>query len=150
MTPGQAMERENGALKNGCSCVPNAREALTILLVEDNRLVREVTGEVLRAAGHKVLKASGPAQALNYFRRDFKEIDLVISDVVMPGKTGIELAAELKCKRPNLTVLLTSGYPQASVSGKGEEGSIGYLTKPYSAAALLEKIDELLSEKELP
>jgi PleD family two-component response regulator len=82
----------------------------TILLVEDEGFVRKVTAEVLESAGYKLVIACSAAEALEAHRRLSAPIDLLLADVVMPGMSGCDLAAEFQSLRPRIRVLLVSGY----------------------------------------
>jgi DNA-binding NtrC family response regulator len=90
--------------------VPGAESPrAVILLVEDEGFVREVTGAVLESAGYRVLKAANAAEARFVFHSE-KEVQLLLTDVVMPGQNGYELAKGLQHIRPELKTLFTSGY----------------------------------------
>jgi len=84
-------------------------EKPVILLVEDESLVRKVTCEVLQSAGYRVLKAKNSAEAARIFLQHGKEIDLLLTDVVMPGRSGRELARELRAICSDLKTIFTSG-----------------------------------------
>ena len=114
-----------------------------ILLVEDEALVREVTAEVLQSAGYWVLKAGNAVEARSLFRGFQRQVQLLITDLVMPGQDGRLLAHELSAIRPGLKTLLTSGYPEAR-HGTPEPGW-HYLPKPFSVDSLLGKVREMLS-----
>lgn len=125
-----------------------ARQAArpVILLVEDQDFVREVTSQVLRSAGFVVLKAQNAAEASRLFHQHRGQIQLLLTDLVMPGKSGRELAHELKALSPDLKTVLTSGYPEAP--GSGDDGFC-YLPKPFSMASLLQNIRQVLATEEL-
>ena len=114
-----------------------------LLVVEDDPRVREVTSQVLSLAGYSVLKAATANAALTTFRRYGKKLQLVITDLVLPGKDGRALAAEMKAVRPELKILLTSGYPETALNTSAIEG-IEYLSKPFSADSLLNKVHQVL------
>jgi PAS domain S-box-containing protein len=111
----------------------------TILLVEDAPSVRTVTRAILEEAGYGVLEAADGAAALDLVRKTAGRIDLVLSDVVMPGLSGRELAARLAEARPDTRVVLMSGYTEPA--GTGEPS---LLVKPFTTAALLSRLDEEL------
>jgi two-component system cell cycle sensor histidine kinase/response regulator CckA len=125
--------------------VPN-RQIPTILLVEDENFVREVAGEILRSAGYRVLEARNAAEAALVFHDHREEVQLLLTDVVLPDRSGCDLALELLTLGASLRALLVSGYPENSVTRKGL-GHLGcfYLPKPFSAAALLHTVKEVLS-----
>jgi PAS domain S-box-containing protein len=117
---------------------PKARGA-TILLVEDAPSVRTVTRAILEEAGYGVLEAADGAAALDLVGKTAGRIDLVLSDVVMPGLSGRELADRLADARPDTRVVLMSGYTEPA--GTGEPS---LLLKPFTTEALLSRLDEEL------
>jgi len=119
----------------------------TILLVEDQAAILMLGEEELQEAGHEVLTASNGAAALKVAAAYPGTIDLLVTDVVMPGMSGPELAAHLERARPGLAVLYTSGYTDHALFQRGvvEEGT-AFLPKPYQPSALVGKVAEMLSE----
>ncbi len=115
----------------------------TILLVEDEEFLRELAGEVLECAGHRVLKARDAEAATALFRRHGKIVDLLLTDVVMPGESGRHLAKRMRELQPTLKVVFISGHAE-NLAGNGEPATC-YLQKPFCADSLLEKIDQLLA-----
>jgi PAS domain S-box-containing protein len=117
-----------------------------ILVVEDDPEVLDVTVEILRGFDWEVLTAPDGPSALSVLRRD-ADIDVLFSDIVMPGAmNGLELAREARRLRPQLRVLLASGYPAsvlASDHGAGEEDEFPFLSKPYRAVELANKLRAL-------
>src|SRR5690349_18994608 len=101
---------------------------MTILAVDDEPLVRTLVATVLEDNGYAVLTADSGACAMAVFREHSEEVDLLISDVVMPGMDGPSLAAELRTQRPDLKVLLMSGYCEPEQLSHGFE----FLAKPFS------------------
>ena len=118
----------------------------TILLVEDEEAVRELIETILSARGYEVIVADSPWQAEEIAQKFSGDLDLLLTDVVMPGTSGRELAARIMAKRPNTRVLYMSGYTENVVTSGGllEEG-LAFLQKPFSPASLLQKIREVLS-----
>ncbi len=117
----------------------------TILLVEDESSVRRIVATLLQDAGYRLLEAGGGDEALKLFESHDGDIDLLITDVVMPGMSGTDLASELLRRRPDLKVLLMSGYSPdygslGELAGKGVE----LMQKPFSRDRLSDKIRELL------
>jgi two-component system, cell cycle sensor histidine kinase and response regulator CckA len=102
----------------------------TILFVEDEDFVRDVTGEVLRSAGYQVLAVRNASEALAVYNEYLGEIDLLLSDVILPGETGRSLAKNLKLKNPALAVLLVTGYVEQMASQEAEHSEC--LAKPFS------------------
>ena len=113
----------------------------TILVVEDNEMVREMVREMLEGYGFKVLLAADPARAIEVASLHRAQIDLLVSDVVMPGMNGPELYEQLVVQMPDLRVVYISGYPMnPSIRGGTLEEAVNYLQKPFTAEALLERI----------
>jgi PAS domain S-box-containing protein len=119
----------------------------TILLAEDELDVRDVAREFLESGGYKVIEARDGAEALRLVEKHQGAIDLLVTDMVMPGMTGQELGALLQQKRDGLRVLYMSGYSEraAAESVQGNE-SMRLLTKPFSRWALLRAVHELLKQ----
>jgi CheY-like chemotaxis protein len=121
----------------------------TILLVEDEPFVREVTCEVLMSCGFKVFSTGGATEAIQSFLDHDRKVDLLLTDLVMPERSGRDLALELKAVCPGLKVLFTSGYPQ--VLDIAEEcASTSFLAKPYSVRILVQKVEQMLGETDSP
>jgi DNA-binding NtrC family response regulator len=124
---------------------------ITVLVVEDENFVREITCDVLEAAGFRVLKAGTADEARTVFRRHRKGVQLMLTDVVLPGQNGRDLAGQLSKFSPTLVTILVSGYPVNAVTREGLwEEKMFYLPKPYSAESLLDKVREVLGEERLP
>ena len=117
--------------------------SLMILLVEDEDSVRETTAWVLRRAGHRVLPAATPIEGIALFGMYLREIDLLITDIVLPEMPGSALASELLATRRDLPVLFVSAYPDATPPRETTDRHMGFLAKPFSAATLLASIAEL-------
>ena len=120
---------------------PSARGE-TVLLVEDEEPLRELLARALRAKGYEVLPAADGSQGLQLARDRTGRLDLLITDVVMPHLSGVELALALLRERPALRVLYMTGYSEASVPPPGE--STSFLQKPFAAQALLAEARRLL------
>jgi len=118
----------------------------TILLVEDEAFVRKVTHEVLQSAGYGVVTAKNALEAIEQ-RERLPEIDLLLTDVVLPGKNGRALASDLRSRQPNLPVLFVTGYPLQLAEIEAAEPAAACLPKPFSAAALLRKVRQILNGK---
>jgi CheY-like chemotaxis protein len=115
----------------------------TVLLVDDEITVRRLVASALRARGYAVFEASGGREALPYGECKEPVIDLLISDVVMPGMTGPELAQKLKAANPSLRVLYLSGYAGATGTENGIDHG-NFLQKPFGMDVLWEKVRTLL------
>lgn len=114
----------------------------TILLVEDEAFVREVTGEVLRSAGFQVLAAGSAVEAESLFDACRGDLQLLLTDMVLPGETGRMLAEKLRRKKTELKVLLVTGYAEEMAAL--EAGQMECLRKPFSTATLLWRVRQLL------
>ena len=109
----------------------------TILLVEDEAIIRELTVQILESDGYQVLEAMDGAEALSVADEHGATIDLLLTDVLMPGMNGTELADELRLLHPGLRVLFMSGYEDGQVDTEEVEGGdTGFLPKPFSTEAL--------------
>jgi CheY-like chemotaxis protein len=118
----------------------------TILLVEDEAFVREITCEILESAGYQVLKARNAAEADTRFRGHRKKVNLLLADVVLPGQNGRDLANDLRAMNSALGVIFISGYPLNIVTQKRlVEDGMFYLPKPFSAESLLQKVRQVLA-----
>jgi two-component system, cell cycle sensor histidine kinase and response regulator CckA len=116
----------------------------TILLVEDEDVVRDMTGRILAEQGYRVLTASCGADAIE-LARDHREIDLVVTDVVMPGMKGPELVERLLGGRPSLKVLYVSGYAADALGlGGARDTDRPFLAKPFTAADLARRVRDVL------
>jgi CheY-like chemotaxis protein len=121
------------------------RGSETVLVVEDERSVRELAARVLRGLGYTVLEAVNGAQALAVAAQHGGQIDLLFTDVVMPQMGGKDLAERFRAVRPATAVLFTSGYTADSVLRDGiMEHAIAFLPKPFSPPALARKVREVL------
>ncbi len=118
----------------------------TILLVEDEAFVREVTHEVLESAGYCVVTARNAMEALTE-RERMSHVDLLLTDVVLPGKSGRALARDLRSRQPGLAVLFVTGYATQLAEIETVQPAEACLPKPFSAAVLLRKLRELLNGK---
>ena len=132
----------------GAHVEPVAGGAETVLLAEDDPSVRAVVSDVLAQKGYRVLRAADGQAALETARGQSREIHLLLTDIVMPGMTGRELAEALAVERPGVRVLFMSGYTDDAVVRHGvlSEG-MPYLQKPFTPRALTAKVREVLDRK---
>ena len=118
----------------------------TILLVEDHKDVRRFAKAALTSNGYKVIDAANGIEAIGLSARYPSVIHLLVSDVVMPGMNGRELADLLKVQRPEMKVLFISGYTADVIVQRGVVDNVnGFLAKPFSRAGLMAKLREVLA-----
>jgi PAS domain S-box-containing protein len=121
--------------------------AETILLVEDEEEVRPLIADALRSYGYRVIEAANGAEALDLVDREDGTIDMLLSDVVMPGMNGRELSERILAERPTIKVLFTSGYPADTIIRHGiAEANTAYLEKPYLPDELARKVRDVLDD----
>ena len=121
------------------------RGAGTVLVVDDEELVRLSAEALLLECGYKVLLAENGAEAIDIFRDNYSLIDLVLLDLVMPMKSGKETYEQLKMIHPHVKVLLSSGFKQdARVADILANGARGFIQKPYSLFSLSREVSDLL------
>jgi PAS domain S-box-containing protein len=117
----------------------------TVLLVEDEPAVREMTQAALQRHGYTVLPAASGAEALRIARANQGAINVVLTDVVMPGMSGPQLVEQLREEHPRLAALFMSGYTSDAVLRHGiETGEADFLQKPFSTSALAAKLRQVL------
>jgi two-component system cell cycle sensor histidine kinase/response regulator CckA len=122
-----------------------ARGGEVVLLVEDQPEVRQVARRMLQLQGYQVLEARDGPEALEVQTRHVGPIDILITDVIMPGMSGRHLAEQLTALRPGLPVLFLSGHTGDAVLSRGvREESVAFLAKPFSADDLARKVREVL------
>jgi DNA-binding NtrC family response regulator len=123
--------------------VPRGTE--TVLVVEDEEMVRNLVRETLERAGYRVLDAAGPFEARRISEQHRQPIQLLITDVVMPKVSGRELAEQLTARRPDMKVLYMSGYTDNAITASGIlTREVAFLQKPFTPAALTEKVRDVL------
>jgi two-component system cell cycle sensor histidine kinase/response regulator CckA len=131
------------------SARPPARQgAETILVVEDEKGVRDLMAEMLRQQGYTVLAAADPQEAIEISQQYPGEIHMLATDVVMPKMSGHQLAEQLLPARPGIKVLYLSGYTENAIVHHGVlEPGVEFLAKPFSQQALAQKIREVLDRE---
>lgn len=116
-----------------------------VLLVEDNETVRTLAEDVLRERGYVVITASTGEEALTLYRASPVRVQLVVTDVVMPGFGGRALATQLRRTAPELPVLFMSGYTEDAIVRHGiMRADVAFIQKPFTGAALARKVREIL------
>jgi PAS domain S-box-containing protein len=117
----------------------------TILLVEDDDAVRVIVSAALKRNGYNVLESATPRGACDIFDRHASDIDLLLTDVVMPEMNGPALAQRFINIRPELRVLFISGYTDVAVPVDASNPNLGFLSKPFQASTLTTKVKEMLA-----
>jgi CheY-like chemotaxis protein len=125
------------------------RSAATILFVEDEEMIRTMTKVYLEGNGYRVIEACDGTDAVLLWQEHQADIDLVVTDLEMPGVNGRQLVQRLKAERPDLKAIFVSGY----TSGQGGEeaaadGSAKFLPKPYRLKNLTEMVQDCLSRED--
>jgi CheY-like chemotaxis protein len=121
--------------------------APTVLLVEDDDSVRRMMHSFLEREGYQLLEAENAEEAEDLAELYEGSIHVLVSDVMMPGMTGPELAARLMPLRPEMKTLFVSGYPHDTLERLGlSKGDLNLLSKPFPAAELVQRIQMLLTQ----
>jgi CheY-like chemotaxis protein len=134
-----------GAVPAASVSAERSRTGETILLVDDHSSARNSIQRVLHHAGYRVLQASSGRRALKLFSESPQGVDLLIADWMMPGMNGRELAEKLRQQKPELKVLLISGYQDLQDSSSA--ASVELIRKPFAGAVLIERIRKVLDGK---
>lgn len=125
------------------ACTNERSGRRTILLVEDEPFVREATCSILQSAGFEVLPAEDARAAMKVYEECGERVGLVMTDMVLPGRTGQQLGQDLRQRSPEVPVLVTSGYGEAEYETESPENRTYFLAKPYSRRSLVEKIEKI-------
>jgi PAS domain S-box-containing protein len=129
----------------------NAPIGARVLLVEDDPMVRRMAASMLETVGCTVLMAESPEHALQLCRQEPFTLDLVMTDVIMPGMTGVELCDSIHRIRPDVAVLLMSGYTADAIAHHGIlEPGVHFIQKPFGKDALVHKLHEALNSGRAP
>jgi CheY-like chemotaxis protein len=116
-----------------------------ILVVEDSEDIRNFSATAFTQAGYRVFKAANADEALALFKKENGDFHLVFSDLNLPGKSGLQLAEELNSMKPDLKIIMTSGYAEPSMTGRFTyNDQIRFIGKPYSYSHLLKVVNKLL------
>ncbi len=148
------VEGSAGALEGPSRRARLAHGSETLLLVEDDEMVRKPVGTILEAHGYRVLTAASAVEALRVTEQGERPIDLLITDVVMPDLSGPELTRVLQRLQPGLKVIYVSGYPERAAAFAGLADELAseqavFVHKPFAPEVLLEEVAALL-EREGP
>jgi len=137
---------ETTGLENRSRSVQRGTE--TILLVEDDPQLRQLSSSVLAHCGYKVLTANGPEEGLAICKENHRDIRLLVTDVVMPRMNGRQLAEQIVQVAPNVKVLYISGYTSNAIVHYGVlDAGLWFLPKPFTLSALVAKVREVLDSK---
>jgi CheY-like chemotaxis protein len=117
-----------------------------VLLVEDEPFVREATCHILQSVGFDVLPAADALEAMKTYEQQGHKIDLLMTDVGLPGRSGRQLAEDLRSTSAEIPILLTSGYLEPECNTELYEPKTYFLPKPYSRADLVEVTEKILSD----
>jgi len=130
----------------GTSVGASPRGSETILVVEDDPAVRSLASEILRSFGYTVLVAASADEGCSASRSHAGQLHLLLTDVVLPGANGREMATEILRERPGLMILYMSGYPDESIRKIiGTEGSVQFLQKPFTPLVLATRVRSVLN-----
>jgi CheY-like chemotaxis protein len=117
-----------------------------ILVVEDNGALRRLMLRILEGSGYAVVEAASGAQGLEVFREHASSLALAIVDMVMPGISGLDLAAEMERQRPGMNILYISGHAASvAMESIGRRSPDRVLIKPFDAAELIDRVTRLLN-----
>jgi PAS domain S-box-containing protein len=123
-----------------------SRGPATILVADDDAMVRRISQEALERRGYRVLAAGNGKDAVNIFRETTGGIDLVVLDLAMPVMGGEEAHRQIKAIRPEVPVLISSGYSELMASSKfGDNGMEAFIQKPYTATQFADKVQKMLA-----
>jgi CheY-like chemotaxis protein len=116
-----------------------------ILLIDDEEIIRMTSGEILSELGYEVLSAASGDEGMAILKERASSISLIILDMSMPGKSGLEIYREIKSFLPSMKVLLTSGYKEEEkVEQMLEEANDGFIQKPYTIDELNNKLSAMI------
>ena len=123
---------------------PVTGQPALILLVEDEHEVRTLVSDVLNSRGYRVITTSGPVEALRVAREIPENIDLLVTDVVMPDMSGLALAERLLSDRPEMKVLYMTGYSNEVVMAHGTPQAGSLIEKPFTPRQIAGRVAEIL------
>ena len=132
-------------VKDQATRIEDLRGNQTVLMVDNDEMVLSLGETILASAGYKVWVASNGQRALELFSQGPAEIDLIVTDLVMPGMSGRELIDRVRRLSPTVPILSISGYVRPSREDRDDEF---YLRKPYTTLELLRKVKQVLVQAE--
>ncbi len=127
-------------------CTSERGPKRVVLLVEDEPFVREATCHVLQSAGFEVVPTADALEAMKAYEHRGRKIDLLMTDVALPGRSGRQLADDLRRTSAEIPILLTSGYLETECNTEPRKPRTYFLPKPYTRADLVEAMDKILSD----
>jgi len=136
--------RLEDAVQTDAEALPPRREGVTVLLAEDDPMMRRLTRKMLEQNGYKVLEAEDGKAAMNLVKANHQSVNLVLTDVVMKGMTGPELVLRVLDSNPSMKVVYMSGYTGELVARQGLNSGIPLLEKPFTRLDLLKTVDAAL------
>jgi CheY-like chemotaxis protein len=123
----------------------------TVLVVEDQEDVRKLIRTILESYGYRILEAENGVEALRLIEEHPGEIQLLLTDVILPGMNGKTLSEQMRVLLPKPKVIFMSGYPEDAISRRGVlEQDVAYLPKPFSLEYLAVKVREVLTGQPTP
>jgi CheY-like chemotaxis protein len=128
-------------MRQPCASERNPRRV--VLLVEDEPFVRDATCRTLESAGFDVLSAADAQEAMKLYEQRHRKIDLLMTDMALPGRNGRQLSQDLRSTSTEIPVLLTSGYIENDYDREPREPGTYFLPKPYSRAELVESVERI-------
>jgi len=142
------VSEEVKSVKHRQVSVESLRGSETILLVEDEKMVRDLASEILQEYNYNVLVASNPAEAISICEQSRNTIHLLLTDVVMPGMSGPQLSEKLKSLHPEIKVLYMSGYADNAIIQHGVlKPGTPFIQKPFLPQNLLKKVRQILEDR---
>ena len=141
------------SVEEGTATTPDAPgrlQSATVLIVEDETPLRKLVCRVVAGAGYQVLEAANGEEGLILATQYGRQIDLLLTDVLMPGMSGAELMDRVRKLRPDLTIVFMSGYDRDLVGQREHEHRVAFLPKPFTPEVLLSTVRAMLEEGGLP
>lgn len=135
---------EGQSFDSGLHLTPTRQRSATILLVEDNASLRDLLQRTLEGVGFSVFSAADGAEALQLYRQEHHAVDLVVSDIVMPGLNGIELADRILADRPEMKFLFITGFGNEFSLHELMKYGATVLEKPFLPSDLVRKVEDTL------
>ncbi len=117
----------------------------SILIVDDEEILRNLLGDILKKERHNVISFSGGSDALEFYRDNWQGVDAVVLDMIMPGMNGLEVFRQMKMINPAVRAMISSGFGlENEMKQILDEGIMGFLQKPYKVSVLLSALNEIL------